>query len=84
MKLSDEYAFATTVLPDTIVQPPRKWNRDGKRVKEVILHGILVRFGATCSYFFVATSGLLKHSTGISRMKHSHTHKILREIIYAR
>ena len=65
MKLSDEYAFATVILPDTIVQPPRNRNRDGKRFKEGILHTIVVRSGATYPYFFVAISELVVFSTGI-------------------
>ena len=77
MNLSDEYALATTILRDTIVQPPRNRNRDGKRVMEIILHSILVRSGAIYPNFFVATSGLIKHSTGISRMKHLEMNKIL-------
>ena len=71
--LLGEYAFTTTTLPNTNARLPRNRNRGGQRVQEDILCSIALRTGATCPYFLVATSsGLLKYSTGSSRMKHLH------------
>ena len=76
MHLSEKYALAAMLYQTQALGSHKIGVGNVREVQGAILYSSVVRSDATYPSYFVAPSGLLKHSTGSSRMEHSYMDKV--------
>ena len=76
MHLSEKHALTATLYQTQALDAHNIGIGNVREVQEAILYSSVVRSDATYPSNFVAPSGLLKHSTGSSRMEHSYMDKV--------